>query len=127
VAAWIHTPTWQLATLPSAPQYCGATPTEWRPYLGKAVSSSTPRSRLDRRGHAPASRRRTGTGSQGGLVDELLQRLFQVAHALALAIGVRRGQAGRLRLDRLALAVQQQPAQVGLSSDALVGAWHRRE
>jgi hypothetical protein len=30
-----------LATLPSAPQYCGATPTEWRPYFGKAVSSTT--------------------------------------------------------------------------------------
>jgi hypothetical protein len=41
VAAWIDTPTWQLATLPSAPQYCGATPTEWRPYFGKAVSSTT--------------------------------------------------------------------------------------
>jgi len=41
VAAWIDTPTWQLATLPSAPQYWGATPTEWRPNLGKAVSSMT--------------------------------------------------------------------------------------
>jgi hypothetical protein len=56
-----------------------------------------------------------------------LQRLFQVAHALALAVGIGRGQAGRHRLDRLALAVQQQPAQVGLSSGALVGARHRRE
>jgi hypothetical protein len=30
-----------LATLPSAPQDCGATPTEWRPNLGKPVSSIT--------------------------------------------------------------------------------------
>jgi hypothetical protein len=65
VAAWMDTPTWQLATLPSAPQYCGATPTDQRPNLGKAVSSIT---------HAVgwmavvmrwASRRRTGTGFQG--------------------------------------------------------------
>jgi hypothetical protein len=56
-----------------------------------------------------------------------LQRLFQVAHALALAVGVCRGQAGRHRLDRLALAIQQQPAQVGLSWGALVGARHRGE
>src|SRR6266542_3665105 len=41
VAACTLTPTWQLATLPSAPQYCGATPTEWRPNFGKPVSSIT--------------------------------------------------------------------------------------
>jgi hypothetical protein len=34
------TATWQLATLPRAPQYCRATPTEWSPDLGKLVSSS---------------------------------------------------------------------------------------
>ena len=33
------TATWQLATLPSAPQYCRATPTECGPDLGKLVSS----------------------------------------------------------------------------------------
>jgi len=31
--------TWQLSCLPSWPQYCRATPTECRPYLGKPVSS----------------------------------------------------------------------------------------
>jgi hypothetical protein len=59
------TPTWQLATFPSAPQYCGATPTDQRPNLGKAVSSIThatgPMAAVTRW----ASRRRTGTGSQG--------------------------------------------------------------
>ena len=33
------TATWQFATLPSAPQYCRATPTECGPDLGKLVSS----------------------------------------------------------------------------------------
>jgi len=65
VAAWTDTPTWQLATLPSAPQYCGATPTDQRPNLGKPVSSIThacgPIAAVIRW----ASRRRTGTGSHG--------------------------------------------------------------
>jgi hypothetical protein len=39
VAAWMLTPTWQLATLPSVPEYCRATPTEAVPNLGKPVSS----------------------------------------------------------------------------------------
>jgi hypothetical protein len=34
------TSVWQLAFLPSADAYCGATPTEWLPFLGKAVSST---------------------------------------------------------------------------------------
>src|SRR6202035_2722876 len=33
------TATWQLSCLPSWPQYCRATPTECRPFLGKPVSS----------------------------------------------------------------------------------------
>jgi hypothetical protein len=65
VAAWMDTPTWQLATLPSAPQYCGATPTDQRPNLGKPVSSMThacgPMAAVIR----SARRRRTGVGSHG--------------------------------------------------------------
>ena len=33
------TKAWQFAFLPRAPQYWGATPTEWLPFLGSAVSS----------------------------------------------------------------------------------------
>jgi hypothetical protein len=40
VAAEIDTPSWQFETLPSAPQYWRATPTEWRPNFGKPVSST---------------------------------------------------------------------------------------
>src|SRR6266568_8879813 len=35
------TPTWQFSTRPVRPQYCGATPAEWRPRLGKPLSSMT--------------------------------------------------------------------------------------
>ena len=60
------TATWQLATLPSAPQYCRATPTECVPCLGKLVSSriSTPR----RSGTTARRRRHTGSASQGAWV-----------------------------------------------------------
>jgi transposase len=36
-----RTGVWQLAVLPSAEAYCGATPTECVPFLGIAVSSIT--------------------------------------------------------------------------------------
>jgi hypothetical protein len=39
VATDSETATWQLSCLPSCPQYCRATPTECRPFLGKPVSS----------------------------------------------------------------------------------------
>jgi hypothetical protein len=65
VTALTDTPSWQLAVLPSVPQYWRWTPTEWVPSLGKpvsstahAVGSSAPTSR-------PASRRRTGRQSHG--------------------------------------------------------------
>jgi hypothetical protein len=65
VAALTDTPTWQLATLPSAPQYWCATPTECRPNFGKPVSStihtSGPISRCIRR----ASRALTGSQAHG--------------------------------------------------------------
>src|ERR1022692_4455768 len=35
----MKTPDWQLAVLPSAPQYCGATPTEALPFLGNSLGS----------------------------------------------------------------------------------------
>src|SRR3954471_21656109 len=41
VTALMETPTWQLATLPNAPQYWRATPTDIRPNFGKPVSSIT--------------------------------------------------------------------------------------
>ena len=54
---------WQFACLPSAPQYCGATPTEAVPFLGSAVSSTTrtgssqePRGRRICRSHRPSAR-----------------------------------------------------------------------
>jgi hypothetical protein len=57
------------------------------------------------------------------LVDQLLQRLLQVPH-LSLAGGLQPLGHG---LDRLALAVQQQPTQVGLSPPTLVSARHGLE
>jgi hypothetical protein len=65
VAAWMDTPTWQLATLPSVPQYCRATPTEWRPYLGNAVSSITHAAGRRAAVMRWVRRRRTDVGSQG--------------------------------------------------------------
>src|SRR6266581_1240846 len=35
----MKTPDWQLAVLPSAPQYCGATPTEAWPFLANSLAS----------------------------------------------------------------------------------------
>jgi len=65
VTALTDTPSWQLAVLPSVPEYWRCTPTEWSPSLGKPVSStahatgsSAPTSRV-------ASRRRTGPQSHG--------------------------------------------------------------
>src|SRR5215203_3730793 len=39
VTALTDTPSWQLAVLPSVPEYCRCTPTEQLPSLGKPVSS----------------------------------------------------------------------------------------
>src|SRR6516165_6830968 len=35
----MNTPDWQLAVLPKAPQYFGATPTECSPFLGNSLAS----------------------------------------------------------------------------------------
>jgi hypothetical protein len=40
VTALTDTPSWQLAVLPSVPQYWRCTPTEWSPSLGKPVLST---------------------------------------------------------------------------------------
>src|SRR6266540_6372400 len=59
------TPSWQLAVLPSVPEYCRCTPTEHGPSLGKPVSSTT-HAVGDSAPHSnSASRRRTGRQSQG--------------------------------------------------------------
>ena len=66
----IDTKIWQFAFLPSAEIYCGATPTEWSPFLGKVVSSmisqalSLPTSRLASAGSVTSS----GTSSQALLL-----------------------------------------------------------
>ena len=36
-----ETSVWQLAVLPRVEAYCAATPTEWLPFFGSAVSSIT--------------------------------------------------------------------------------------
>jgi hypothetical protein len=58
------------------------------------------------------------------LVDELLQRLLE---HIGIRVGVAAGQPGGHGLDRFALAVQQQPAQVALAPAALVLAGDGRE
>jgi hypothetical protein len=75
-------------------------------------------------GHALGEPAAHGGGVPGGLVDELLQRLLE---RVGVRLGVTAGQPGGHRLDRLALAVQQQPAQVGLAPAALVLAGDGRE
>jgi hypothetical protein len=57
------TATWQLACLPSAPQYWGATPTDILPSLGNDTSSTAQASGPACGTIRSAIRRRTGTGS----------------------------------------------------------------
>jgi len=116
VTALTDTPSWQLAVLPSVPEYWRCTPTEQSPSLGKPVSSTThavgesaPAQHL---GQPPADRPPVPRAGR----DDVVQRL--VVHL---------AQAGGHRLDRLAPAVQQQPAQVALPAGALIGTWQRRE
>jgi hypothetical protein len=124
VTAWTDTPTWQLATFPSAPQSWEATPHRPAAKLGECGVIDHPGGRDDRGGHAlgqpPAYRHRV----PGGLVDELLQRLLQ---RVGVRVGVTTGQPRGHRLDRLALAVQQQPPQVALAPAALVLAGEGRQ
>jgi hypothetical protein len=98
------------AVLPGRPHQVAAE-------LGERGVVDDPGGWLDRCSHAlgqpPAHRHRI----PGGLVDELLQRLLQ---RVGVGAEVAAGQPGGHRLDRLALAVQQQPPQVGLAPAALV-------
>jgi hypothetical protein len=86
VAALTDTPTWQFVTLPSAPQYWCATPTEWRPNLGKPLSStiqaSGPISRCIRR----ARRALTGAHSHGDWLTNCCRHCSSPSGSLA-AIG----------------------------------------
>jgi hypothetical protein len=65
VTALTDTPSWQLARLPSVPQYWRPTPTECVPSLGKPVSSTTHATGSSALVSRSASRRRTGRQSQG--------------------------------------------------------------
>ena len=65
MTALIDTPIWQLPVLPSAPQYCLATPTDILPCLGNPVSSTTHASGAIASLIRTASRSRTGSHSHG--------------------------------------------------------------
>ena len=65
MTASTDTPSWQLARLPSVPQYWRCTPTEWAPSLGKPVSPTTHAVGESAAHSTSASRRRTGRQSQG--------------------------------------------------------------
>ena len=65
MTALTDTPSWQLARLPSVPQYWRPTPTEQGPSLGKPVSSTTHAVGASAAVSTSASRRRTGRQSQG--------------------------------------------------------------
>ena len=57
-----HTPSWQVAALPSVPQYCRSTPTEWSPSLGtRCHPPPTPSAEATHQplGQAAASRRQS--------------------------------------------------------------------
>ena len=65
VTALTDTPSWQLALLPSVPEYWRCTPTECVPSLGKPVSSTTHAVGPSAVVSTWASRRRTGRQSHG--------------------------------------------------------------
>jgi hypothetical protein len=60
-----YAPSWQLAVLPSVPQYWRCTPTEWSPSLGKPVSSTAHAVGCSSATSRSARRRRTGCQSHG--------------------------------------------------------------
>jgi hypothetical protein len=90
---WALTTTWQLAFLPSAPQYCRCTPTDCLPCLGRLVSSSTstPPDRLA--ATSPRTRSRSSAaGSQSASVSRCCSRSVEVpATAAAIASQFLRG------------------------------------
>ena len=97
------TSVWQLAVLPSAEAYCGATPTECEPFFGGAVSS----------------KRRKGCASADQLVRLDRKFLFQqrfvpdAARNEMMQLVVVAGRPSRRhRLDALAVARPNQPSYV---------------
>ena len=117
VTALTDTPSWQLAVLPSVPEYWRCTPTEWSPSLGKPVSSTAHAVGSSAATSRSASRRRTGRQSHGEHGHEVVQRL--VVHLPPSRCGH--------RLDRLAPPLQHQPTQVALPAGALILARQRLE
>ena len=101
------TATWQLATLPSVPQYCRATATERRPCFGKLVPSriSTPL----RSGITARSWRQTRSALHGRIGDEVLKRLIRARIADAL----------EHRAHRLPATVAEQTDQIATKRAAL--------
>ena len=65
VTALTDTPSWQLAVLPSVPEYWRCTPTEQAPSLGNPVSSTAHATGPSAVTSTSASRRRTGRQSHG--------------------------------------------------------------
>ena len=101
------TAVWQLAILPSAPQYCRATPTECGPCFGKARAVENEDARaIGNRGAQVAPH---GVGRPRRIGDEMLERL----------IGARIADALQHRAHRLAAAVAQQPEQIAAKRAAL--------
>ena len=101
------TAVWQLAILPSAPQYCRATPTECGPCFGKLVPSriSTP----VRSGIVARRWRHTALGRPRRIGDEMLKGLIRARIADAL----------QHRSHRFAATVAQQPEQIAAKRAAL--------
>jgi hypothetical protein len=78
------TATWQLATLPSAPQYCRATPTDCDPDFGKLVSS---RIRIPvRSGTTARSRCHTASASHGACVTKCWNAWYDVGSLIRSSI-----------------------------------------
>src|SRR3954469_13131708 len=114
---------WQLAFLPSWPQYWRFTPTECRPCLTSAVSSTTKAA-----SGPPTSRSAAFTSSSpprggAGAADEPVGRLHQLVlerrgrpgrgrDEVVQLLGIGRGHPRGHRLDALALARQDQALEV---------------
>ena len=118
MAYWRVTATWQLPTLPRVPEYWRATPTECGSLLGEAgvvedEDAAGAEGRPGQSGEGVAG----GAEGPGALVDELLQAL------LVVEVGeVDAGQAVRHGLDALAVAVEEEAAEVQFGPPAAAGA-----
>ena len=113
MAAEIDTPSWQFETLPSA-AVLARDPHRVAAELWKAGVVDDPGGGLELLGHPAGEALSNRAPVPRRLVDELLQ-------ALLVAIL----EPSRHRLDRLAPAVEHQPAHVDLAPAALILARHR--